>query len=187
LAALVLTIIVMVNDMTIGFILGLVLFLIWVFVFIIGFFTIRLEYEMRYYIITDRSLRIRKGVWSILEQTLTFANIQNISIEQGPIQRMLGISTLVVETAGGGGAANPQQGENLTNYHRATLQGLENAQQFRDLILTYLKKLPSYSGLGAPDESESEYATASQGGFSQAEITALREILAEIKALRSSS
>ncbi|MBN2328468.1 MAG: PH domain-containing protein, partial [Candidatus Omnitrophica bacterium] len=77
---------------------------IWCLVFLSAYFVIRLEYDMRYYVVSDRSLRIRKGVWSILEQTLTFVNIQNITVEQGPIERLFGISRLVVETAGGGGA-----------------------------------------------------------------------------------
>ena len=159
--------------------------LFWCAFVVIGYFTIRMEYDMRYYIVTDRSLRIRKGIWTIVEHTLTFANIQNVSIEQGPIQRMLGISTLVVETAGGGGAVSQQQGQIGPNYHCATLQGLEEAELFRDLILNYLKKLPHSSGLGTPGEKESLLHPAALGGFSSAEITALKEILSEIQALRN--
>lgn len=171
----------------IGLLVLFLLAILWLLACFAGYVSIRLEYDMRYYIITDRSLRIRKGVWTILEQTLTFVNIQNISIEQGPIQRAFGISTLVVETAGGGGMVT-QEGQSITNYHRATLQGLEQAEAFRDLILNYLRQLPNYSGLGSPDDALGESGTSkSTRGFTQEEVQALKEILTEIKSLRSTT
>jgi len=44
----------------------------------ITYFLQRLNYEMRWYIVTDRSLRIRSGVVWLREMTMTFANIQAI-------------------------------------------------------------------------------------------------------------
>lgn len=154
--------------------------LLWLLLGLAGYFLVRLEYEMRYYILTDRSLRIRKGVLNILEQTLTFANIQNVSIEQGPIQRLFGISSLLVDMAGGGAAA--QQGSSGGDGHRAVMEGLEDAESIRDLILTYLRAIKPTSGLGGPEEREEE-----SDGFGPGEIAALREILLEVKALRELS
>ena len=51
---------------------------------------VRLDYELRWYIVTDRSLRIREGIVRINELTLAFANVQDVSIQQNPIQRLLG-------------------------------------------------------------------------------------------------
>ena len=62
---------------------------------------VRLDFEKRWYVVTDRSLRLREGIVNVREMTITFANIQNISISQGPIQRALGIADLRVDTAGG--------------------------------------------------------------------------------------
>lgn len=158
--------------------------LLWAVLFVAAHFIIRLEYDMRYYIITDRSMRIRKGVWSILEQTLTFVNVQNISVEQGPLERVFGISRLVVDTAGGGGsAASQQQGAALQNYHQAVLSGLDNAAEIRDLIVAYLKKLPHADGLGTPDKSR--HGGMGERRYSAEEIETLREILAEAKSLRA--
>jgi membrane protein YdbS with pleckstrin-like domain len=182
LALLVVCTIVVINFPLAGIAVGFLALFLWIFIAVLGYFTIRLEYDMRYYIVTDRSLRIRKGVWNILEQTLTFVNIQNVGIEQGPIQRAMGISTLVVETAGGGGASNPHPGESFTNYHRATLQGLEDAEAFRDLIMNYLRRLPHTSGLGSPDD---ETAATHAHGFGPDETEALREILQELRQLRT--
>ena len=60
----------------------------------VSYLLVRLDYEMRWYIVTDRSLRIRSGVLSVRETTLTFANIQQIAVGQGPLQRGLGIYDL---------------------------------------------------------------------------------------------
>lgn len=147
-----------------------------------AYFGIRLEYDMRYYILTDRSLRIRKGVWSIIEQTLTFVNIQNIAVEQGPLERLFGISRLVVETAGGGGTvAGHQPGAVMQNFHRATLSGLENAAEIREQIILYLKKIPHSGGLGIPGED----IHLKRQGLGRDEIEVLRQILTETKSLRN--
>ena len=58
----------------------------------ISYFSLRLNYEMRWYKVTDRSLRIRTGVWNVSEMTMTFDNIQNITVTQGPLERLFGIS-----------------------------------------------------------------------------------------------
>ena len=117
---------------------------------------VRLDYSQRWYLVTDRSLRIREGVRSIREQTMTFANIQNLSIRQNPLQRVLGISDLLVRTAGGGdtesGAAAAGGDENEGKVlHVAVFRGVDNAEAIRDLILDGLKRLRS-SGLGDPEE-----------------------------------
>jgi len=40
----------------------------------VSLFLVLLDWEMRWYIVTDRSLRIREGVWRVNEMTMTFAN-----------------------------------------------------------------------------------------------------------------
>jgi hypothetical protein len=63
------------------------------------FLMLYLDYDYRWYILTDRSLRIREGLMRIDERTMTFSNIQNVTVRQGPLQRLLGISDLEVSTA----------------------------------------------------------------------------------------
>jgi len=93
---------------------------------------LRLDFEKRWYLITDRSLRIREGVVSVSEMTVNFVNVQNLSISQGPIQRILGIADLQVETAGGGSSAREQHA--VQNLHVAKFRGIDNAQEVRELI-----------------------------------------------------
>lgn len=115
---------------------------------------LRLDYEMRWYKVTDRSLRIREGIWFVREMTMTFANIQNMSITQGPIQRLLGISDLQVQTAGGGGSIPGQQHQQQPGVfpmHIGVLRGVDNAEHIREKIRERLKHLKD-SGLGDHDD-----------------------------------
>jgi membrane protein YdbS with pleckstrin-like domain len=135
--------------------------------------TTRLNYDMRWYVITDRSLLIREGIWIVREITLTFANAQNVRITQGPLQRYFGFSNVEVDTAGGGGGHNESQS---TSPHRAVLRGLDQAAQVRDLVLEQLRKHRT-AGLGDPDDHVS-------GSHFPVDPGMLREIWDEARKLR---
>src|SRR5262245_44555667 len=95
---------------------------------------VRLDFEKRWYVVTDRSLRVREGVFFVREATVTFANIQNISISEGPIQRLLGIADLRVDTAGGGGGAGHHHQGMTQNLHTTWFRGVNNAKEIRELM-----------------------------------------------------
>jgi uncharacterized membrane protein YdbT with pleckstrin-like domain len=134
---------------------------------------LRLDYEKRWYVVTDRSLRVREGVVGVQEITVTFANIQNLSISQGPIQRLLGIADLRVDTAGGG-ALHSAHGHDL---HTAWFRGIDNAEEVRELIQQRLRRFKD-SGLGDHEEIRPEEPNT--------EITsALREVYREAAAFRA--
>lgn len=106
--------------------------------FVLSLFLIWLQYELRWYIVTDRSLRIREGIFTVREQTVSFANIQNVSVKQGPLQRLLRIADLEIRTAGGGGSSDSDDSDHL---HRAVFRGIDNAEEVRDLIRRDLQRL----------------------------------------------
>ena len=142
-----------------------------------------LDWEMRWYIVTDRSLRIREGVWKVSEMTLTFANVQEVSIRQGPLERLFGIANLRVRTAGGGGRINPHEPQSEEKSgHIGYFRGVDNAPAIRDLILERLKRLRD-AGLGDPDQRPSELELVDTDG-SPAILDAARELLTEARALR---
>lgn len=134
--------------------------------------TTRMDYEMRWYIITDRSLLIREGVWGTREITLTFANAQNVHVKQGPVQRYFDIWDIEIDTAGGGGKKKEEQG---AQRHRAVLRGLEDPGPVRDQILELLRTHRS-AGLGDPDDAESPNVVT---------IEMLKEILAETRGMKT--
>ena len=113
------------------------------------YMTMRLDYEMRWYVITDRSVLIREGAMDVREICLTFANAQNVFVRQGPLERWFGFSNVEINTAGG--SAGPHQGG--VQSHQAVLRGVSNAEHLRDLILLKLKQHRT-AGLGDPDDHE---------------------------------
>lgn len=144
---------------------------------------LRLDYRMRWYMVTDRSLRVREGIASLREKTMTFANIQQLSVEQGPLQRLLGVADVKVQSAGGGGssAAHKQGHELREGPHEARFRGVANAAELRDLVRDRVRRFRD-AGLGDTDDhAPAEGASAGEA----AELSAAKELLAEVKGLRS--
>ena len=138
----------------------------------ITYFLQRLNYEMRWYIVTDRSLRIRSGVVWLGEMTMTFANIQEIRVNANPIERLLGIANVQVRSAGGGGA---DAHGHVPTGHVATFAGVDNASEIRDLMVERLRVYRD-SGLGEKTVEAGEPRA----------VAAARGLLSETRALRNS-
>jgi len=143
---------------------------------IVAYVAIHLRYDATWYVMSERSLRIRRGIWILHEVTITFENVQNVSVTQGPVQRFFGIADVVVETAGAR-AASGEHGTTIDN--RGIIEGIAGAEQIKDKILSKLRKSRT-AGLG--DEWENAPpAEARASRFSPEHVTVLREILACMK------
>jgi len=88
---------------------------------LIAYAAIHLRYDTTWYVLTPRSIRIRRGIWAITETTITFENIQNITVQQGPLQRYYGIASLHIRTAGGGGGHGQHSGSDTS--HLGVIEG----------------------------------------------------------------
>lgn len=151
-----------------------------------SFFVLRLGYEMRWYMVSDRALRIRHGIYSVSEQTMTVVNIQNMAVKRGPLQRLFGIADLEIRTASGGGSDDDDDA-----LSRGLLQGLDNAEHLRDLLLASLRRSRD-AGLGDPDDGSANPApapvsldaVAPSGVGDGSVLAAARELLTESRALR---
>jgi len=152
------------------------------------FLFVRFDYELRWYIVTDRSLRIRYGMLAVREMTMAFANIQQITLRQGPLQRLLGIADLEVRTAGGGVSqhAGAHGGhESSQSGHLGFFRGVENAAEVRDLILARLRQWRD-AGLGDPDDARAPEVAEPAPSVSNGDaIAAAKLVLSEAKALRA--
>jgi uncharacterized membrane protein YdbT with pleckstrin-like domain len=149
-----------------------------------SFALVRLDYELRWYIVTDRCLRIRRGVWQVEERTMSFANIQEVNVRQGPLQRSLGLWNLMVRSAGGGAAPgqnNSGEDNPFDDLHVGTFQGIDNAEEVRDLILARLRAYKD-AGLGDPDDTTFT-ASESQSESTGEVIAAARQVLHETQLL----
>lgn len=134
----------------------------------ITYFLQRLNYEMRWYIVTDRSLRIRSGVVRLQEMTMTFANIQEIRVVANPIERWLGLANVEVRSAGGG-----VNEHGVSTGHVGKFEGVDNAEMIRDLLVERLRAYRD-SGLGEKTDEARE----------PADVVAAQEVLQEVRALR---
>ncbi|MBL8762671.1 MAG: PH domain-containing protein [Phycisphaerae bacterium] len=148
---------------------------------IVAYIAVHLRYDTTWYVMTDRSLRIRAGIWTVEEVTITFENIQSVEISSGPLQRFFGIADVVVTTAGGGaGGGTGAHGEEGRHRHRAighrgVLTGLDCAADIRDLILS---RAAASAGAGLGDEPTAS-RSALFPGAARDELRALRAILCE--------
>lgn len=151
-----------------------------------SYLVLRLGYEMRWYMVSDRALRIRYGVYGVREQTMTVVNIQNMAVKRGPLQRLFGIADLEIRTASGGDSDDDED-----SLSRGLLQGLDNAEELRNLLLASLRQSRD-AGLGDPDDRPAVLPVPAAstddrvpGGSEDASVlAAATDLLAECRALR---
>lgn len=130
---------------------------------ILAFIAIHLRYDTTWYVLSERSMRIRRGIWIIHETTITYENIQNVGVRQGPVERHFGISTLTVHSAGGGGAAGGKGGHaGAAGAHMGVIEGIADAQELRDMITARVERSRA-AGLG--DERAPSAAPAPAPGI----------------------
>lgn len=139
----------------------------------------RFQFDATWYAMTDRAARMRRGIWIVHETTVTFENVQNVRVEQGPLERFFGLSRVIIETAGAASTAgkNPQM-----TASRAVIEGVTNAEELRDRIL---RRVREATGAGLGDEEEPVSPRAPRARFTPAHLEALRAIRDEIKQMRS--
>jgi membrane protein YdbS with pleckstrin-like domain len=146
-----------------------------VFVLLVSaFFTFlqqRMNYELRWYVVTDRCLRIRSGILNVHEITTTFANIQEVRLSSGPLQKLLGLADVEVHSAGG------VSGKGSSGSHVARFEGVDNAAEIRDFMLGRLRQYRD-SGLGEKDHS-------GPLPFTEGSQAAAQAVLTEARALRA--
>jgi membrane protein YdbS with pleckstrin-like domain len=139
---------------------------------IVAYVAIHLRYDTTWYVMTSRSLRIRRGIWTIHETTITFENVQNLAVHQGPVERFFGIGNVLVQTAGGGGQTTHEGQAASLGGHRGLIEGVADPQSIRDLILPRLRQAKT-AGLG--DDAE---PSAAHPGWHAEHLATLRDIRA---------
>ena len=87
------------------------------------------RYRSRGYHMADDRLRVVKGVMFHADTVVPFSRVQHIDVEQGPLERLFGISRLILHTAG-------------THNSSVTLPGLahDNATAMREEIRQHVKR-----------------------------------------------
>ena len=174
-----------VNAPLVGAILAVPAFLIAVVPDIFAYVAIHLRYDTTWYVLSGRSMRVRRGVWRITEQTITFENVQDVHVTRGPFQQLFKIANVTVSTAGAGSARPGEHGGTTGN--TAVLEGVDNPEELRDLIMARVRASRS-AGLG-DEEYEHAGRPAPQatlgGAFSPTHVALLREIRNELRAIEA--
>lgn len=177
----VLWVVVVVNEPTLGVVLAPLFVVAIVAPDILAYFALHLRYDTTWYVMSSRSIRLRRGIWVIRETTITFENVQNVEFKQGPLQRHFGIANLIVQTAGGGGGGggggrHPQQHQ--TSEHTGLIEGIAEAERIRDVIMNRMRQ-SRRAGLG--DEQPASAGSATGPAWTPAHLKALREILRGVR------
>ena len=150
----------------------------------VSYALVRLEYESHWYIVTDRSLRIRSGIIRIQESTMSFANAQQVTVSQNLVQRLLKLADVRVQSAGGGGQEHGDSEAHST--HIGIFHSVDNAVEIRDLVLDRLRRFRA-AGLGDPDDFHDSaiHKKASAAASSSDTVAAARELLDAARSLRN--
>ena len=98
----------------------------------------KLEYDRIRCRLTPRALKLDRGVFTRVEQTIPLDKITDLAVRQGPLMRWCGVEAIAVETAGQSG----MQGGSLVN-----LVGMRDARAFRDAVLARRDEIAG----GAPE------------------------------------
>ena len=93
-----------------------------------------------------KHLMFSKGIILHIEKTIPLENIQDLSFIGGPILRWFGLTMIKVETAGGGGA----QQSNMMS-----MIGVDNAEEFKNLILSQRERIVKEKNQGIPTSANS--------------------------------
>ncbi|MHC5110568.1 MAG: PH domain-containing protein [Planctomycetota bacterium] len=144
---------------------------------VVVYVALHLRYDATWYVMTPRSIRIRRGIWVIQEVTITFENVQNVNVSQGPLQRHFNISNVVIETAGSGGKTNEPDWAVM---NQGLIEGIADPDRVRSLIMERARASTT-AGLGDEGEGGAAHAT----GFSAEHVSILREIRDEIGTLQA--
>lgn len=103
----------------------------------------RLYYVSMWYEMRDDEMSWKRGVWFRRTGIVPYNRITNLDIIQGPVMRILGISTLSIQTAGYSGQAVPE----------IRIEGIEHAEELRELIRSLVRQSATHgdgSGGGVP-------------------------------------
>ncbi|MCZ6830288.1 MAG: PH domain-containing protein [Gammaproteobacteria bacterium] len=102
-------------------------------------------------VLTDKTLKVKKGIMIRVEKTIPLEKITDLAMVQGPVMRYFGIYKLTVETAG-------QSGPGAL----VALTGIVDAKSFREAVLAQrdLVSGPSaaHPSPGAPPSDSSQAA-----------------------------
>ncbi len=145
---------------------GIVLLPVW---FIIGKWATRKYLASHRCTLTNRSLKVNKGVFVKIEKTVPLDRITDVGIIQGPIMRYFDIEALSVETAGQSSAGALVQ-----------MAGIKKGREFRDAVLAQRDRV-----VGSQEDPGSTAAVAALASPSHDVVGLLQRIAETLERIES--
>ena len=137
---------------------GWLFFIIWV----------PLYYNNLMYYIEDDRITIAKGILTKVKKNIPYRAITDFLLQRSIVDRMLGIGSIMIQTAGQSQAATGYEGN---------LSGLVNYEELHGQLLTKLKSLQAQTSPTGVAETSTESEPLNQ------EVI-LKQMLEELKAIR---
>ncbi len=122
-------------------------------------------YRSLSYEIQDDEVIMRVGIWTKSVKHVPYRTVTNVTVKRGILDRLFGIGTLNIQTAGMSGTTGAEE----------SLEGLDNVQEVYDIVATELRR---FRGSMAPTAADVE------GEAVAASPDALSAILTEVQAIR---
>jgi membrane protein YdbS with pleckstrin-like domain len=132
--------------------------------FALLWFWVGLYYESMWYELREDEINWKRGVWFRTTGIVPYNRITNLDVRQGPFMRFLGISNLVIQTAGYSGQAVPE----------IRIEAIEHADELRELIRSMVRGSPAHD-----DGTGNRTVSSMNGTFVD------QQILSELKSIRS--
>jgi len=123
------------------------------------------------YEINDREIIVYSGVLTKYIKHVPFRTVTNLQVRRGPLDRMLGLGSLDIQTAGASGTSIPEE----------RLVGLDNVQVVYEYIANELRRFQ----FGMSPTQADQDTQVSLGTAPNYDQELLRTILEELRAIRS--
>ena len=125
-------------------------------------------YRSLEYIVDSDAVKMKKGVFWRKRVTVPYSKITNVDVTQGPVQRMLNIGTIHVQTAGAGSTQAAQA--------ELTLLGVMDLDGLKDTIMERVRNY-TFSGSQEVKKEIVEQSDSQILKHMLKELTAIREAL----------
>lgn len=127
-----------------------------------------------HYALDDREITVRKGLLTKTEKSVPYAKVTNVELKRGIWDRLLGMGTLQIHTAGYSQQSNAEAG----------LSGLDDWETIRRQVLARVREQEVEGG--RPPRAAEGAVQADAAPLIQEMLAELRAIRATVEAIRSS-
>lgn len=122
-------------------------------IFIVTIYWIPKFWNTMKYMLTDKEIVWRRGVWFKNTGIVPYNRITNVDITQGPVSRSFGIASVKIQTAGYSAASGRSS--------EIKIEGMRNFEELREIIIGFVRgKKPV--AVEAYDDGDSESRVVSE-------------------------